>query len=717
MRANKSILLCLLMVCALNSNGQQQPDNPGEGLGVRHALMPIPLIVNFKEGRLPINNTFKAASIGYTDERLLAAWNRSARRLENRTGNELPSNFATDAGGASLLINCKGPGSAVASLGDDESYSLEVSDKGASLNAKTVVGAIRGLETLQQLVAGDRDRYFIPAVSIQDRPRFPWRGLLIDVGRHFQSVEVIKHQLDGMAAVKLNVLHWHLTEDQGFRIESRKYPKLHEMGSDGLYYTQAQAREIINYARDRGIRVVPEFDMPGHATSWFVGYPSLASAPGPYKIERTWGIMDPAFDPTNEEVYKFLDDFLGEMASLFPDAYMHIGGDESNGEHWAKNPKIQAFMKEKGIKNAHDLQQYFTGRLASIVSKHGKRMVGWDEIMAPGLPKEVVVQSWRGQASLAEGAKNGYQGILANGYYLDHMLSAAQHYAVDPIAADSGLTDEQAARILGGEASMWTEYVSEETIDSRIWPRLAAIAERLWSPRNVVDVDDMYRRLSVTGVQLEELGLTHNTHADKMLRRLAAGEDVGPLRTLVDVIEPLKYYQRGENHPTTQLSPLTRLVDAAHPESPVARRVSSMVDDLLSDAPRFQANQQSLGLLFKQWRDVYPALEVTTINSPLLADAEPLARSLSEIGLTGLEALAYLSKGMAPTKSWRDARLALLNAAAKPNPAAVGFAIIPSVKQLVVAAAELPELKNTALAEWKKRVKMLAADKQAAPGN
>src|SRR5262249_10436465 len=168
----------------------------------------------------------------------------------------------------------------------------------------------------------------------------------LDVGRHFMPVELIKRELDGMAAVKLNVLHWHLTEDQGFRVECRKYPKLHQMGSDGLFYTQDQIRDVISYARDRGIRVVPEFDMPGHSTSWFVGYPELASAPGPYQIERTWGIMDPAFDPTREEVYTFIDGFIGEMAGLFPDDYIHIGGDESNGEHWKKNSAIQAFMRE-----------------------------------------------------------------------------------------------------------------------------------------------------------------------------------------------------------------------------------------------------------------------------------------------------------------------------------------------------------------------------------
>jgi hexosaminidase len=202
-------------------------------------------------------------------------------------------------------------------------------------------------------------------VSIQDRPRFRWRGLLIDSARHFQPLDVIRRNLDAMAAVKLNVLHWHLSDNQGFRIESKRYPKLHGLGSDGHYYTQDEVRGVIAYAQARGIRVVPEFDMPGHGTSWLVGHPELGSAPGPYAIERKPGVMDPTLDPTREEVYRFLDRFLGEMAALFPDAYLHIGGDENEGKHWAANPRIQAFMQRAhGLQDKHALQAYFNRRPA-----------------------------------------------------------------------------------------------------------------------------------------------------------------------------------------------------------------------------------------------------------------------------------------------------------------------------------------------------------------
>jgi hexosaminidase len=670
--------------------------------------MPVPASVRFNPGRLPITKSFNVGVRGRADERLQAAIDRMLRRLEGRTVMELQRSSPTsNASTATLLIETQGPGKAVPSVDEDESYSLEVSDKQAMLRAPTVVGALRGLETFLQLLESDREGYFIPAVQIQDKPRFRWRGLLIDVGRHYEPIAVLKRNLDAMAAVKLNVLHWHLTEDQGFRIESKKFPKLHQMGSDGLYYTQDEAREIIAYARERGIRVVPEFDIPGHATSWLVGYPELGSAPGPFTIERRAGIFEPALDPTREEVYKFLDQFLGEMAALFPDAYLHIGGDENEGKQWDRNPQIQAFMKAKGIKDNHALQTYFNQRLLAILKKHGKRMMGWDEIFQPDLPKDVVIHSWRGAKALAEAAKKGYDGILSNGYYIDLSYPASQHYMADPLPADSGLSEAEAAHILGGEATMWGEWVSPETIDSRIWPRTATIAERLWSAREVNDVEDMYRRLKIVSRQLEELGLTHEKNQAVMLRRLAQDEDTGPLQTLVSVVEPVKEYRRYQQRPQTMLSPLTGLVDAAQPESEAAREFAHLVDGLLSDAPRFELRSREIQNTLAEWRNAGTELEAMIDRSPALNEARPLALDLSKMGMAGLEALSFLRKGVAPTIEWRDASLAILDQAAQPK-AALEFPIIPSVRELILAAYELPQLKTMTQAEWRKHIQQLA---------
>jgi hexosaminidase len=487
------------------------------------------------------------------------------------------------------------------------------------------------------------------------------------------------------------VLHWHLTEDQGFRIETKRYPRLHQMGSDGLYYTQEQVREIIAYARDRGIRVMPEFDMPGHATAWLVGHPELGSAPGPYSIERKAGIFEPAFDPTREETYKFLENFFAEMAALFPDEYMHIGGDENEGHQWSKNERIQAFMKEKGIKDNHALQAYFNQRVSKILIKLKKKMVGWEEIMHPDPPKDAVIHSWRGPKSLAEAARKGHVGILSSGFYIDLIFPASQHYRVDPVAADSGLSDKEIANILGGEATMWSEWVSPETIDSRIWPRTAAIAERLWSPRDVTDTGDMYRRLDAVSIQLEELGLTHEKNADMMLRRLAGAREIGPLRTLADVVEPVKEYRRNRGRAATMLSPLVRLIDAARPDSRAAREFAALVDGLLSDAPGFNRNRDRLKAILASWRDVRPALDVIIEKSPVLREADGLPRDLSEIGTAGLEALAYIAGGVAPSAGWREAKLALLEQAAKPK-AEVELMVVAPVRKLVLLASEMAAL-------------------------
>ncbi|MCM3904544.1 MAG: family 20 glycosylhydrolase [Pyrinomonadaceae bacterium] len=706
MTARTYLPLILSLSCAIGVSAQSEALNGPAP--TQHNLMPVPLSARFDTGRLPVNKSFTVAVRGQVDPRLKAGIDRALRRIEGRTVLELARGLAGDGATATLVLESGGPGKAVPSVEEDESYSLEVSDRQAVLKAPTTVGVLRGLETLLQLLDSDREGYFVPAVQIQDRPRFPWRGLMIDVARHFQPMDVLKRNLDAMAAVKLNVLHWHLTEDQGFRIESKKFPRLHQLGSDGHFYTQEQAREIVTYARERGIRVVPEFDLPGHATSWLVAHPELGSAPGPYTIERKSGIFEPALDPTREEVYKFLDTFFGEMAVLFPDTYLHIGGDENEGKQWDRNPKIQAFMKTKGIKDNHALQTYFNKRLLQILKKHGKTMMGWDEIFQPDLPQEVVIHSWRGPGALAEAAKKGYKGVLSAGYYIDLIFPTSQHYVVDPIPTDSTLTEAEAAHVLGGEATMWSEWVSPDTIDSRIWPRTAAIAERLWSPRTVTDLDDMYRRLAVTSVRLEEVGLTHEKNQAMLLRRLAQGRDIGPLQTLVSVVEPVKEYRRNQQRPQTMLSPLTGLIDATRPDSDAARRFAATVDGLLSDAPLFEAHSQQVRNTLTQWRNAGPELEAMIDRSPALHEARPLAKDLNELGTTGLEALSYISRGVTPAPEWRTARLAALDQAAKPK-GALEFPVIPSVRQLVIAASELHQLKQMTPAQWKTQVKNLAA--------
>ncbi|MFI5208747.1 MAG: family 20 glycosylhydrolase, partial [Gemmatimonadales bacterium] len=489
--------------------------------------------------------------------------------------------------------------------------------------------------------------------------------------------------LDGMAAVKLNVLHWHLSEDQGFRVESRRYPRLQQLGSDGLYYTQQQIRDIVAYARDRGIRVVPEFDMPGHSASWFVGYPQYAAAPGPYAIVREFGVFDPVFDPTREEVYRFIDGFVAEMAPLFPDAYWHVGGDEVNGRQWAANPAIQAFMHRRGIAGAEALQAYFNQRLLHILQLHGKRMVGWDEILGPDLPTTAVIQSWRGTEYVGRAAKQGYSGILSAPFYLDHQSSAEEHYLVDPLPAVSDLTPEQQSRVLGGEACMWAEHVGPETVDSRIWPRLAAVAERLWSPREVVDLGDMYRRLRVTSVRLEELGLLHELHTERMLRRIA-GDDTDVLATLLEFVQPVTFGQRSEIQKTTQLTPLDMVVDAARPDPPArwgemhaALRLVAAPPD--TSALRVVADELSAA------RDAALAAMERGVTSPAMAQAMPAAAAMDSVAELGLEAARFLASGQRAGADWTEAALTSVRRWEGPQ-GLLRVTAAPAVRLLVQAA-------------------------------
>ena len=673
------LFVLILMLSAVWGNRAQ------DFAAARRNLMPVPASVAWKNSRLPVARTFTVAFAGKTDERLRQYAFRTMRRLEGRTLFEFSREFSTDAANASLLIETRSTGTAIPQLGDDESYTLEINERQAKITAPTTVGAMRGLETFLQTLEGDKDGFYFPGVSVSDKPRFVWRGLMIDSARHFQPLEVIKRNLDAMAAMKMNVLHWHLTEDQGFRVETKRLPELHLQGSDGDFYTQEQIREIIRYAADRGIRVMPEFDMPGHATAWVVSHPEIASLPGPYKIERRPGIFDPTLDPTNEATYKLLETFFAEMTQLFPDKYMHIGGDENEGKQWDANPKIQEFMKKNNIKNNHELQTYFNKRILKFLQKGGKVMMGWDEIFQPDLPKDVVIHSWRGQKALADAARQGYMGVLSNGYYIDLMFPASQHYAVDPLPADTTLTAEEQKRVLGGEATMWSEWVSPETIDSRIWTRTAAIAERFWSPREINDAEDMYRRLEVVSGQLEELGLTHRKNQLMLLRRLANNQDTTPLQTLVSIIEPVKEYRRYQVRPQTMLSPLTGLIDAAQADAPGAREFNKLIRTYAKNND-FKNALIPLSIFFANWKNSGATLARQIDAAPALTEARQLAADLENLGNIGQEAAEFFRTGKNSDAGWRDEKLKALTEIAKQK-AGVEFQVIESMKVLVNATA------------------------------
>ena len=682
-----SILSTSLLLLSPGTSSAQSLKASGDPMS---SLLPQPASIVVEAGTLPLSAQFTYAMSGFSDERLEYAVRGAIDQLRQTSGLEISRAKRPSVGGApltgdaTLTLVVQGAGEAVQSLDEDESYSLAVTGSHIRIEAKTVVGGMHGLETMVQLVQASGGRYVFPAVTIHDSPRFPWRGLMIDCGRHFEPIPVLKRTLDGMAAVKLNVFHWHLTEDQGFRIESKVFPKLTSMGSDGLFYSQQDAREIVAYSRARGIRVVPEFEMPGHSTAWLVAYPELASARAPSGIRREFGISDYALDPTREETYRFIERFLTEMVTVFPDPYLHIGGDETAAPEWKTDARIQAFMQAHQLKDPDALQAYFNQRVLKILTSLHRHMIGWDEIFNPALPKDVIVQSWRGQQSLVKGAEQGYQGILSAGYYLDGMQSAGKHYLVDPSPANGPLSADQRKLILGGEVAMWAEQIDADTIDSRVWPRTAAIAERFWSPQGVTDVDDMYRRLDKVSVQLEGLGLQHLDLPDARLRELAGTEDIGQLRQFASVLEPVSFGERYEQQHTSQMTVLNQFVDAVRPDPPSKHEIDLLTRQLIASPQSSGAARERLDQWFRRMMQCVPEVEAQMEGSPRLQAVKTRAEQLTPLAQTGLDAVHYLSSGSKAPAGWKQSKLALIEEAKKPS-AIVRFTFIDSLTELINA--------------------------------
>jgi len=669
----------ILAMAALALNAQ--PAAPSSAFV--NTLMPQPAHLSTGTGSLPWSDAITVGVPHFHDQRLDDALARSLEQMERKTGVHRQRSITTSSS-ATLVIDVDGAGEAVQSLDENESYTLTVTSSNVTIHAATVVGAMRGLTTLLQLIQTNGTSFFIPTVTIDDSPRFRWRGLMIDVGRHFEPVAVIKRNLDAMAAVKLNVFHWHLTEDQGFRIESKLYPELTANGSDGLYYTQEEAKDIVAYARARGIRVVPEFDMPGHTRAWLVGRPDLSSDPGPYTIRREFGVEAVAMDPTKESTYQLLDAFIGEMATIFPDPYLHLGGDEAPGTQWKNNAHVTAFMREHNFKTTEELQTYFSQRVLELAKKHGKHMVGWDEILTPTLPTDAIIHSWRGAKSLYDAAGRGYQGILSQPYYLDGMKSAEEHYLADPLPASANLTPAQQQLVLGGEVCMWGEHINQLSIDSRIWPRTAAVAERFWSPATVTDVDDMYRRLWVENLRIESLGLTQITHEGAALRELAGTEDINALRVFSSALQPVPFGERYRGQHTDQLTPLDNVVDAVRPDPPVRHQTAMLVRDLLK-SPKTNSNARAqLKHIFQNWYDSVAPVEAQMNASPLLAVARPRAEQLTALSHTGLQALDYISGTRKAPAGWKKSQLAEIELARKQQ-ALIRFTFIDPLRDLVNA--------------------------------
>ncbi|OXB02424.1 beta-N-acetylhexosaminidase [Flavobacterium pectinovorum] len=638
--------LLVLLLAGLTSTAQIKKEQLN--------LMPWPQSVVLNDGNFALTKNFKVNITGNPNSRIFGGVTRFLRRLDGRTGIFFEQGFITKLNefpSAQLQINCTKSGKI--GLYEDESYHLDIKQNQITINATSDLGALHGLETLLQMLQNNSTSFYFPNSQISDFPRFTWRGLMIDAARHFQPVDVIKRNIDGLAAMKMNVFHWHLVDDQGWRIEMKKHPKLIDLASDGMYYTQEEIKNIVKYADERGILIVPEIDVPGHGSAILTAYPEIGSkvitltggtsekniqgtAIATYGVERNAGIFSPTLDPSNPKTYQLLSELFDEVCPLFPGAYFHIGGDENEGKDWDANPKIQAFKKKNNLTTNHELQTYFTMQLVPMLKKHGKQLMGWEEILTKNMSKEAIIHSWRGPnegvvagQSLVDAVKKGYKTVLSNGYYIDLMYPIESHYLNDPMPKGADLTTEEKARILGGEATMWTELTTPSTIDSRVWPRTAAIAERLWSAEDITDVGNMRKRLETVSFRLEELGLTHIRNRAVILRNIANNQNIKSLNEFANVCEPLKGYTRNKGGTEYQMySPFTLFADACTPDAKDALAFDEAVTQYLAN--KTPENKAKVAGFLNKWIAVNKGLVELSSNAPLVQPILPLSKKLND---------------------------------------------------------------------------------------
>lgn len=638
------------------------------------ALMPLPssAMVQAAEGQaLAISGRFVVRFEAYSDARLQRAVSRFQTDVNALTGAA-----PTTDGPALTIVVTADP--AVGTLSAKEAYSLVVTEDGVRLTAAGQDGVLRGLATLRQLVQAQGKGFVLPYAQIEDSPRFAWRGLMVDTARHFVELDTLKRQIDAMERVKLNVLHFHFSDNEGFRVESLRYPRLTEVGSHGQYYTQAQVRELVAYAADRGIRVVPEIDVPAHTGAIMIAYPELAAMP--VDPNNRLAMFGAAIDPTKPETYAFIKGLLEEMSGLFPDAYFHVGGDEVEATAWNRNPAIVSFMADKGYADTVALQDHFFKEVNEIVRGLGKTTVGWEEVAHQPIDDDVVVQAWRSSEAVSHITGQNNRAIATAGYYLDLLWAGLDHYSRDPLDVDSTppdspekiigpkptqpLTADQKGRVLGAEAALWAETVTNEMVDHRFWPRAALLAERFWSPESVRSPEDAMRRAVVVQEGLRVQGLQDLAQRQRMAARLAP-HDAEAVMTLADATVPVRNMGRlaevfaalRERRPL-RLPSLTAPVDIANADSLDVYRMSVWADAVVRGD---QSAVQPLRAALQKYRDNHPRFVAAAQGVDSLEQAVPISEEVARFAVVGLEAIDLKTRGVRPTAAWTANARAMLD--------------------------------------------------------
>ena len=545
---------------------------------------------------------------------------------------------------------------------EDECYWLVADDAGVFIDAESEWGVLRALATILQLIT---EQGLLPHIAITDRPRFCWRGLLLDPARHFLSVEALQRTLDGMAQCKLNVLHLHLSDDQGFRLPVADLPELASRDA----YTVAELEQLVAFASDRGIRVVPEIDMPGHVTSWLVAYPEWGARQVP--ATDRFGVHGACLDPSNDDVYRAIELILDALVAVFPDPCLHIGGDEVSPRWWSEDPAVQALMEKEGLEDVSAVQSYFNQRVGKLVEARGRRVLAWDEVLNDRLPPDWIVQAWRGATSRNNALIRGNPVVVSAPYYLDLHFPVDVHYRFDPAAPQETLVkleddlledprfehvaegmawtrqwregalaeDVALEGVLGGEACLWGELVSEDVLDVRLWPRLPALAERFWSDGSLLDSAELHERLDSFLERIHPLRGRNLARwvEERLLETGVSGEWLG----LAAMLEPVKWYGRllgaealeariagremPQSRPYGVTTPLDRLADFLPVESRAARNVAALCRRLGNS----EVDESARQLLLSQAHD-WLALGTRVDEAPDALGV--LAANLGELG-------------------------------------------------------------------------------------
>jgi hexosaminidase len=516
------------------------------GSGNVYPIIPAPLSLKELPGQFVFSKKSKIILSPVNNENRLAA-DFLARLIKNPSGLEIQVVEGSKATGGSVYMAID------TSVSNNEGYTLSVSSRKIIIRAKSAVGLFYAVQTIRQLLPAEVEKdslvkdikMTVPACEISDEPRFSYRGMHLDVGRHMFPVEYIKRYIDMIALHKMNTFHWHLTEDQGWRIEIKKYPRLTSVGAfrketivghagkkpykyDGIpyggFYTQDEVKDIVAYAKSKFITVIPEIEMPGHSLAALAAYPQLSCTGGPFEVGTKWGVVDDVYCAGKEETFKFLEDVLTEVIALFPSDYIHIGGDECPKTNWAKCPLCQKRIKDEGLKDEKELQSYFIRRIEKFLISKGKRLIGWDEILEGGLAPEATVMSWRGTAGGIDAAKQGHDVIMSpNKYvYLDYYqcepegqplaiggyLPLESVYSFDPQFAE--LMAEEQKHILGLQGNVWTEYIpTPEHMEYMSYPRMFAISEIGWTSGSKKDFEDFLARFELQRKRYDKIGINY----------------------------------------------------------------------------------------------------------------------------------------------------------------------------------------------------------------